>query len=220
MYVMPTLPISMASGIKKTPVFNTTRQKSAAGITSAIALQPYPTWQYEVSLDHVQGNESKASSIAAQFLGAFMATQGGANLFLFADPQSNSVTNAQFGTGDGVTTSFQLSRNIAGSVDIIQNLNGSPSIYVNGVHNISCSISSTGVVSFPTSPPAAPASGAVLTWSGYFYYACRFTDDTIDAIREFTINSGVDHWSFSGIKFTSEFIPGATYGAIAASGGF
>jgi uncharacterized protein (TIGR02217 family) len=206
----------MASGLRKSPVFNTVKQPTAAGITSAIALKPYPTWSFEFSLDHVKGNEAVASSVVAQFIGAFMSTCGGASLFLFQDPQCNSVMNAQFGTGDGSTTAFQLSRNINGAVDIIQNVNGAATIYVSGVHNTTCSISSTGVVTFST----APANGAVLTWTGYFMYACRFTEDTIDAVREFTVNSGIDTWSFQGIKFQSEILPSSTYGAIAAPGGF
>jgi hypothetical protein len=214
---MPTMPLSMASGLKKTPVFNTVRQKTAAGITNAIALQPYPVWQFEFGLDHVTGHEHTAASVVAQFLGTFMATAGGANPFLFTDPQDNSVVGAQFGTGqtNGSNTAFQLSRNINGQPDIIQNLNGSPTIYVNGTINANWSISSTGVVMFP----AAPANNVTLTWTGSFYYLCRFSEDTIDAVRSYTINSGVDQWMFQGIKFTSEFVAGTTYGAIANAGG-
>ena len=216
MYIMPSLPLSMASGLKKSPVFNSVKQKTVAGITSAIALQPYATWSFEFSLDHVKGNEAVANTVVSQFLGTFMATCGGADLFLFSDPQSNSVMNAQFGTGDGTTMAFQLSRNINGAVDIVQNVSGAAAIYVSGVHNTTCSVSSTGVVTFS----AAPAIGAALTWTGYFLYACRFTDDTLDAVREFTINDSQDHWTFNGVKFQSEMLPSSTYGAIAVSGGF
>ena len=212
---MPTLPLSMASGLKKTPLFNTVRQPTVAGITSAVALQPYPRWAFEFSLDHVQGNESAASSVVAQFLGTFMATCGGANQFLFTDPQDNAVINAQFGIGDGTTTVFQLSRNINGAVDIVQNLNGTPTIYVNGTAT-SCTISSTGIVTFGS----APANTAVLSWRGSFYFLCRFNEDTLDSTRTFTVNSGIDQWMFQGIKFTSEFVAAATFGAIAAPGGF
>jgi uncharacterized protein (TIGR02217 family) len=152
----------------------------------------------------------------ALMLGTFMATAGGANLFLFPDPQDNTVTQAQFGVGDGVSTSFQLSRNIYGAVDIIQNVNGVPSIYVEGVLTIPASISLTGVVTFTT----APIAGAVLTWSGRYYYLCRFDEDTLDSTRSFTINSGIDQWMIQGVKFSSEFSPNATtYGIIAAPGG-
>jgi uncharacterized protein (TIGR02217 family) len=200
--IMPTMPLSMAAGLKKTPNFNTSKQKTAAGITSAISLKPYPTWDFEFSLDSIQGQESAASSVLAQFIGTFMATAGGANLFLFTDPQDNAVSAAQFGTGNGTTTAFQLSRTINGQVDVIQNLNGTPSIYVNGTPTTPSSISTTGVVTFSS----APTSGAVLTWTGSFYFLCRFAEDTVDATRSFTINSGIDQWNVEAIKFSSEFV--------------
>ena len=213
--VMPTMPISMASGLKKSPVFNTVRQKGSAGINSGIALQPYPTWSFEFSMDSVTGHEHTASSVVAQFFGTFMATAGGAGLFLFSDPQDNYVTGAQFGTGDGHTTSFQLSRNIYGYPDIIQNTNGTPTIYVGGAVTAPSDISATGVITFASAPPV----DSILTWTGSFHYLCRFSEDTIDATRSFTVNNGLDHWMFSGIKFSSEFAPSATYGAIAVPGG-
>ncbi len=206
----------MAAGLKKSPNFNTLRQKGPAGVNAAVSLKPYPTWDFEFSLDHITGHEQDATSVVAQMLGTFMLTAGGANLFLFTDVQDNTVTGAQFGTGTGVATKFQLSRNIFGAVDIIQNLNGTPVIKVNGTVTAPASISSMGVVTFTT----PPALNAVLTWSGSFRYLCRFAEDTLDSTRNYTINSGIDHWMIQGIKFSSEFAPGAsTYGIIAAPGG-
>ena len=214
--IMPTMPISMASGLKKTPNFNTVRQVGAAGINSAVALKPYPTWDFEFALDHITGNEKTATSVVAQILGTFMATAGGANLFLFTDPQDNTLVGAQFGVGDGTSTKFQLSRNIYGQPDIIQNTNGTPNIYVNGTITAPASISATGVVTFST----APINTGILTWSGSFYFLCRFSEDTIDSTRNFTINSGTDHWLVQGVKFSSEFQGDVSvYGNIAAPGG-
>lgn len=212
---MPTMPLSMASGLKKSPNFNTVRQKGSAGINSGIALKPYPTWDFQFSLENIIGHEHTASSVVAQFFGTFMATAGGAGLFLFTDPSDNSVTGAQFGTGDGHTTAFQLSRNIYGSPDIIQNTNGTPTIYVNGAVTAPSDISATGVITFAFAPP----SGSVLTWTGSFRYLCRFSEDTVDATRVFSVNNGLDHWMFAGIKFSSEFATASTFGAIAALGG-
>jgi uncharacterized protein (TIGR02217 family) len=213
--IMPTMPLSMAAGLTKSPNFNTVRQSGSAGVNSGIALKPYPTWDFEFSLDNVTGHEHTASSVVAQFFGTFMATAGGAGLFLFTDPQDNSVTGAQFGTGDGTTTKFQLSRNIYGAVDIIQSTDGTPTIYIGGTVTAPSDISATGVITFESAPPA----DSVLTWTGGFRYLCRFSEDTIDATRSFTINNGIDQWMFQGIKFSSEFAPSSTYGAIAAPGG-
>jgi hypothetical protein len=212
---MPTMPLSMAAGLKKSPNFNTVRQKGSAGINSGIALKPYATWDFEFSMDNIVGHEHTASSVVAQFFGTYMATAGGAGLFLFQDVQDNSATGAQFGTGNGTTTAFQLSRNIFGYPDIIQNTIGTPTIFVNGGVADPSSISATGVITFASAPPP----DSILTWTGNFFYLCRFSEDTVDATRVFTINNGLDHWIFQGIKFSSEFAPASTFGAIAAPGG-
>ncbi len=214
--IMPTLPLSLAAGLKKSPNFDgTIRQKSVAGISSVTTTKPFPTWDFEFSLDHIQGQEALSTSALAKMMGTFMATQGGAQLFLFTDPQDNTITTGQFGTGDGTTTAFQLSRNINGQVDIIQNLSGTPNIFVNGTLTTPSNISTTGVVTFSS----APLSGKVLTWTGAFYFLCRFSEDTIDATRSFTTNSGIDQWEVQGVKFSSEFVTTSSYGKIAAAGG-
>ena len=209
--ICPILPISMAAGLRKTPRFNTVKQTTAAGTVSAISLMPYPCWDFELSLDFIKGHER--FGVVSQFLGLYLATAGGANPFLFVDPQDNKVTGAQFGIGNGTATAFQLSRNLFGSVDIIQNAIG-VTVLANGTP-APCTFSPTGVVSFGT----APANGAILTWSGQFGYMCRFAEDTLDSTRVFTVNNGIDYWNISGIKFSSEFVFSNTFGLIAAHGG-
>ena len=74
---MPTLPLSMAKGLKKNPNFNTVFQKVAAGRGNAsVSLKPYPTWDFEFDMDRITGNEALAASTVASFLGTQMACQG------------------------------------------------------------------------------------------------------------------------------------------------
>jgi uncharacterized protein (TIGR02217 family) len=214
--IMPTLPLSMQKGLKKSPSFNSVVQKTAAKRgNSGISLTPYPCWSFEFSLDAITGNEAVVSSTLASFMGAFMATNGGAGLFLFTDPQDSTASYANSGmlnvtpgaatpmgsTGDGTSKVFQLARSIGVAWDIIQNLNGSITVRVNGSVVTPASVSSLGVVTFTT----APAGGATLTWAGTFYFACRFSSDSVESVRSFTINSGIDQWNISGVTFESEF---------------
>ncbi len=67
--IMPTMPLSMAAGLKKSPSFNTVQQKGSAGINSGIALKPYPTWDFQFSLDNITGHEHTASSVVAHSSG-------------------------------------------------------------------------------------------------------------------------------------------------------
>lgn len=218
---MPSLPLSMAKGLKKTPAFNTVLQKVAAGRgNSSTSLTPYPTWNFEFDLDRIAGSEASAASVLASFLGTFMACNGSAQLFLFTDPQDHAVSASAGGgmlnvtpsaaapmgvVGDGVSTQFQLARSIAGVAwDILQNVSIT-ALYVAGTPKSlgsDYSVSSTGVVTFAS----APANGYALTWTGTFQYLCRFSEDTVDASRVFTVNSGTDQWDISSVKFSSEFI--------------
>jgi hypothetical protein len=209
------MPISMAKGLHKNPnLFSVGQSNAAAMSNSFIQVKPYATWDFEFDMDAVQGNESQASSVIADFMGLLMACGGRAGLFLFEDPQDNAVTNVQFGTGDGSTTAFQLSRPIGGfgAVDVIQNLNGNPTVYVNGTPTSAFSVSSTGVVTFMV----APALNAVLSWSGQFYYLCRFSADTCNSVRSYTTNNGTDQWDVDSIKFSSEFVAPGSSGLIQA----
>jgi hypothetical protein len=218
--VCPTLPISMAKGLHKSPMFNTVFQKVATSRgNSSASLTPFATWSFEWDMDSVQGNEASASSTIAQFLGLHMACQGRAGLFLFTDGQDNTVAYANSGmldvtaasatpmasTGNAVSTKFQLARSMAGIAwDVIQNVTVT-GVKVNGslkTVTTDYAVSSTGVVTFVS----APANAATLTWTGTYQYLCRFDADTVDSIRTFTTNSGTDLWDVNGIKFASEFV--------------
>ena len=214
---MSNFPIAMSKGLKKSPVYNTIVQRPVAGSgVAAAGLQPYPTWTFEFDFDRIQGNELALSSVLAKFMGIHMVSQGKTFPFLFLDPQDSTVTqtvsamlNVTSGAaapmemvGDGVSTQFQLARVIGDAgVDILQNIVGTPLLYINGSLTADYSISSTGVITFTS----APADGALLTWTGSFYFYCRFLDDAMDYTRVFTQNSGTDLWDVSSIKFETEF---------------
>ena len=223
--ILPTMPLSMAKGLSKNPNFNTSIQKVAAGRgNSSISMKPYATWDFEWDMDKIQGNEALQSSTIMQFLGTYMVCNGSNGLFLFTDPQDSAVSYANSGmlnvtpgaaapmgtTGDGSSTQFQLARIIGGvAYDIIQMLNGSITVKVNGSVVYNYSVSSTGVLTFtPTGSPAvaAPANNATLQWTGNYFFLCRFEKDTIDTKRVYTANTGTDLWDVQNIVFHSEFL--------------
>jgi hypothetical protein len=62
---------------------------------------------------------------------------------------------------------------------LIQNLNGPPSIYKNGVLQTLIThyaLGPTGIVTWVT----PPANTVALTWSGSFYYRCKFMSDIFE----------------------------------------
>lgn len=218
--VMPVLPISMQRGLNKTPVFNTYFQKTAANRGNvSVSTTPFASWAFEFDMDKIGSNEVDATSVLAQFFGTLMACQGRALLFSWTDPQDSTVAQTtgvmlnvtpaaaspMSQTGDGSSKKFQLARLIGGAgIDVLQNVSVT-SLYVNGVlksAGTDYSIDSKGVLTFVS----APANSASLAWSGTFSLLCRFDEDTIDATRVFTVNSGADLWDIRSIKWTSEFV--------------
>jgi uncharacterized protein (TIGR02217 family) len=171
--VFPTLP-GLAWNIRKRPTWKTRIQRSVGGWETRLAQQLYPIWEFELPYEFLRsaGGYTELQTL----MGFYLARQGSFDNFLYSDPTDNSVTAQQFGTGNGTTTAFQLYRTYGGFNEPVQNVNGTPSIYVNGVPTVPASISSTGLVTFTT----APAAGAALTWTGSYYYRVRFAEDNAD----------------------------------------
>lgn len=174
---------------------------SSAMMVSNLPLQQYPVYTWEYSYEILR--HDVAVSGLAQLAGLLNACAGSYDTFLYTDPLNNTVTLESFGTGDGTTKAFQLGmiyKNAGGDGrgEIIQNLNGAPQIYVAGVLKTvgpDYALGPTGIVTFQT----APANAAALTWSGAWFYRCRFIGDTFEA-TEFMSR----WWEARSIKFKSE----------------
>lgn len=107
---------------------------------------------------------------------AFMAMGGPTDSFLANDYWDNTATESPFGEGDGVETSFFLSKRYPfGSAfydrPITKPVSGA-TIFVNGVVTVASVNTLTGEVVFG----APPANGADLTWTGEFRVPVRFAD--------------------------------------------
>lgn len=173
--IYPDLP-GLKPEIKRTPMWKTLRQESVSGKILTAALMTYPTRKYMLAYEVLRaGAEQELQNLE----GFFNARQGSFDTFLFNDPDDRSVTDQTFGTGNGVTTAFPLLRTRGGFSEPVQSVNGAPVIKVAGVVKATPAdyvISTLGVVNFVV----APANGAALTWTGNYYWRCRFLLDMID----------------------------------------
>lgn len=167
-------PVGLKFDNTKAPNFMTLIQESVSGKENRLGLRQYPKWvfslSYEILRDTVAFNELETLG------GFFLQMRGQLDSFLYSDPQDNAVVDQNFGTGNGSTTQFQLSRAWGGFNEPVQNVNAITNIKKAGVAvtlGSGYTISSTGLVTFAT----APAAGNALTWTGTFYYRCRFTQD-------------------------------------------
>jgi uncharacterized protein (TIGR02217 family) len=129
----------------------------------------------------------------------FMACRGQLHSFKVKDYADFEAVNEVFGEGDGATLSFQLSKTsnfgAAAYVRVITKPSENVFITVDGTVTAATIDYNTGIVTFAV----APASGALLRWSGEFRVPVRFNSDvlntTIDnksADGDFIINGSVD----------------------------
>jgi uncharacterized protein (TIGR02217 family) len=178
--VFPTL-LGISYPYVRTPRWRTGKQEALSGKESVISYRqwPLPRWElnYEFLRDDITVSDLKA------IVGLFNACKGSFDTFLYFDPDFNAATTENFGTGDGTTTQFQLTvtyKNAGGpgAPERVQNLNGAPQIFKAGVLQTvttNYTIGPTGIVTFVS----APAAAAALTWTGSFFYRCRFNEDEI-----------------------------------------
>jgi uncharacterized protein (TIGR02217 family) len=194
--------VGLGWDIPRTPLWSTGVMTSLSGKTSAIAKRQYPLIHYELKFDLLRDYPVNGINELRQIVGFFNAAQGRFDSWLFNDPDFNSVTEQPFGVVGSATT-YQLVATYEdpagghGQDEIVQNLNGTPTLYANGalISSSTYSIGPTGQVTFTT----LPSSGDALTWSGAFYYRCRFDDDDIKGLKK----SMLGIWYLDSLPFTS-----------------
>lgn len=162
--------------------WNTGFQKALTNKQSALAYLIYPPCHFELNYELLR-DDITTSDIKA-LVGIHNAVMGRGDTFLYTDPEFNSVTAQAIATSTGSTaTRYQLIATYQnsggpGTPEAIQNLNGTPTLFDNGSSILGShyTIDATGGITFSTSP----TTGHAITWTGAFYYRCRFDDDKID----------------------------------------
>jgi uncharacterized protein (TIGR02217 family) len=173
--VFPDLP-GIDIKVRKTPIWNTRVQRAVSGRELRTAFYSYPLYKLAISYNFLRaGAEAELQAI----VGFFNARKGSFDNFLFSDPLDSVAADQQFGVGDGANIKFQLTRAFGGNTEPVMNINGTPSITVDDVPRTpgtDYTLDSLGMVTFMT----APAAGAVLRWTGAYYYRVRFERDEMD----------------------------------------
>jgi uncharacterized protein (TIGR02217 family) len=172
--VLPALP-GLTWSNTKTPTFTTKIQTSVGMSEVRAAFSPYPRRRYTLTYNFLR--DWGALTELKTLYGFYCQMQGAFDTFLYDDPEDDSVTSQLIGTGDGSTTAFQLVRTYGGFTEPVYNPHAAPQIFVNGVLKtlgIDYTITN-GVVTFAV----APGIGLPVTWTGTYYWRCRFEQDTL-----------------------------------------
>ena len=115
-------------------------------------------------------------------MGFFNKVGGPFDDFLFDDLDDNTCTAELMATGDGTSTVFQLARSLGGFLEPLYGVNGTPTFTVAGSGVTPSSVGNTGAVTF-ASPPA---NGALIRWSGKFYWRCNFVSEKLEFTKNFS----------------------------------
>lgn len=165
-------------GVTREPMWNTKVLTSASGLESRASYYSYPIYRIRLSYEML---DERAGASDLEYLQGFINSRYGSwDSFLWQDPYDNAVTNQGFGTGDGTTTVFRLGRTLGGFFEPVSYVNGTPTIYKNGVALASGTDYTLDVTTAKVTFTTAPVAGDSLTWTGQFYWRVRFETDSAE----------------------------------------
>lgn len=178
--VLPYVPGRMFTSSKK-PMWSTQVKVATSGRESRRQMWSYPRWRFELEHEFLRNPATMSESELVKLLAFFNAHAGKYKEFLFMDDEDNLAADMPFGIGNGTTTFFQMTRTMSvGTITFTEPVRAfyaTPVIKKNGtVVPSGLTFSDYGGVTFS----AAPANGDVLTWSGQFFFVCRFDEDELD----------------------------------------
>jgi uncharacterized protein (TIGR02217 family) len=189
--VLPSFP-GLSWGRRRAVRWSTTIKRAASGREYRAANWTYPVYEYQ--LDYELLRQHAGAAEVEQLLGFINLRRGSWDSFLYLDPYDHTAAALQFGRGGAGRTTFQLTRAFGGFGEPVLGIVEAPEIFINGAPAGDVTVSPEGLVSFA----AAPANGAVLTWTGTFYWRCRFMKDGYD-FSEF-----LSRWyELRGLSFTT-----------------
>ena len=178
----------------KSPMWQTSVATSVSGRERRQRRWSYPRWQFKVAYEVLR--DAPATPDLARLWAFFNAQAGKSAAFGFLDPTDCIASAMPFGTGDGTTTAFQITRTVTfGGVTFSEPVaRAIGATFTVGGSPAAATLGPGGIVTFAT----APATGAALAWSGRWVFVVRFDTDQLEAAQMMTAL-----WSQSGITLLS-----------------
>ena len=189
--VLPRLPGQTLLS-KKAPEWSTGVQKAVSGRRRTTAYYPAPLWSFQLSYNAVR--KRPGLDEWSRLIEFFNQRKGQFGEFLFFDRSDHLVTLQRFGTGDGTTRTFQLSREIGHWVEPVYGVVNVDVVTVSGAPTLAFTVDELGRITFTVAPPM----NAALVWSGAFYFRCAFEADSLDVAQPYRAI-----WELKNIAFTS-----------------
>ena len=195
----PLFPILPGQGwsVFKRPTFSTRVASHVSGREVRSPSFTQTLYEFELTFDALSSTAAypgAGTQSLQTLLGFVLQCQGQYGTFVFVDPTDDGVLAQPLGQGDGTTTSFTLTRTVAGFTEPVSWATGVAVVYLGGTPATGWSLTSPNVLTFAT----PPASGTAVTVDFAYGFLCRFLDDQ----QEFeNIMSGL--WQMKSLKFRS-----------------
>ena len=202
------------------PVWRTIINESIGGVETPQQPWTYPRWHWEVDVNFLRQN---ANYLEIQSMFTFYNAQGGrVTPFQYSDPNDNTASSQNVFVGDGVTTSYQLIRNMIGGSSLGSGLSFVEPVFAittgtstapltiayNGssLTSTQYSISNKGILTFSSTVGSlgTATSGSSVSWSGQFNWICRFDKDQFEFSQlTYSSDSQGPLWDIKKLEFTS-----------------
>lgn len=177
--IYPDLP-GLKPTVIRTPVWKNEPFEAWNGAETVVGRWQFPRWRYKLSYEVLRSNP--ATPERAQLMAFFNRHRGMGESFLYVDEEDNAVTDQAFGTTDGSTRTFQLTRAIDSWIEPVWAVVGTPVIKRAGATLAAGSdytLGSMGQIVLAS----AGSAGQALTWSGGYAMRVRFAKDEMDFER-------------------------------------
>ena len=201
---LPSLPGLSWSRHKK-PGFSTRVASHVSGREVRLALMSYPLYEFEAVYGGLASSATPAfanlgASSLQSLMGFFLLSLGQAGVFLYTDPDDNTVSGQNIGVGDGATQRFIVSRTLGGFSEPASYVTAVSNVYLNGVDQgaagVNWQFTAPNLLGFATPPGNAVAITATFA----FAFQCRFLDDQLDFEEFMSALWKLDKLSFRSIK--------------------
>lgn len=176
------------------PLFNTKTLKSISLNEFRASFAATPIYHFKLGYDVLRDAVLNGNDYDEwrPLIGFFMSRRGSWDSFLYSHPDDHEAVAQQFGVGDSIAANFNLSRTLGGFTERVANVEAITEISVDNVPTVDYTVNDVGRVTFTS----APAGNAVLTWSGSYYFRCRFTNDSQE-FNQFMHNL----WNAKAVEF-------------------
>lgn len=193
---LPSLP-GLSWNVHKKPTFSTRVSSHTSGREVRAGLYARALYEFELEYEALDSNGAHPnlqSQSLQTLLGFYLQCQGQLNTFLYTDPNDNTASGQNVGTGDGTTKSFILPRTIGGFSEPASYVTNISSILLNGTPTGAYTFTAPNIITFTT----APGAGVIITANFTFAFQCRFMEDQLDFE-----NVMKSIWSLKSLKFRS-----------------